>query len=197
VKLIKFDLPLDGARIKSLDELREHFSAEILGHCRSGLLLRWLRSRGLATQAAALDELDTSQDEPLFRGLCKIFEIEIDELILSAMFNTTQAAPAGTSAKQVEATYGQMIAEIDSALEKVIRERTPQNSETVFEHNSENRSQRLAYLRGLEHEISNSLIKGLLKRRADELDRQIKSSQPFSVIAEMVAEMASKKNLWW
>jgi hypothetical protein len=191
VKLIKFDLPIDGSKIKNLEELREHFSAEILGHCRSGLLLRWLRSRGLATQAEALDGLDTSQDEPLFRALCKIFEVEIDELILSAMFDTTQATPAGTSAKKVEAAYGKMIAEIDSALEKVIRERTPQNSETVFKHNSEIRSQRLAYLRGLEYEISHSLIKGLLKKRADELDRQMKSGLFPLELSKMISIITS------
>ena len=174
MKIIRFDLPLDGSKIKSLEELREHFSAEILGHCRSGLLLRWLRSRGLTAQAAALDGLDTAQDEPLFRALCKVFEVEIDELVLSAMFDTTHAAPAVTSAKQVEATYGQMIAEIDAALEKVIRDRAPKPGAANPDAELElQRKHRLAYLRGLEKEISSPLVQGLFKQRADELDAAI------------------------
>ena len=185
IKIIKFDLPLDGSKIKSLEELRENFSAEILGHCRSGLLLRWLRSRGLTEQAAALDGLDTSQYESLFRGLCKIFEVESDELILSAMFDTTQAAPASTSAKRVAATYGQMIAEIDAALENVIRDRAPKPGVTNPDIELEvQRKHRLAYLRGLEREISSPLVKGLMKQRADELETTIHARYQESELAK-------------
>ena len=55
-----------SAKIKFFEELCEHFSAEILGYCRSGLLLRWLRSSGLTENAVALGGLDTSQDDRCF-----------------------------------------------------------------------------------------------------------------------------------
>ncbi|MCK7577768.1 MAG: hypothetical protein MZV65_19565 [Chromatiales bacterium] len=33
MKMIKFDLPIDGVKVKSVEELRDHFKSEILNHC--------------------------------------------------------------------------------------------------------------------------------------------------------------------
>lgn len=177
MKLIKFDLPLDDTKVRNLDELHGHFTAEIIGHCRSGLLLRWLRSRSLADEVAAVEKLDAAAmaDEALFRALCGVFDVEIDELILSAMFDTRQAsAPSGASAKQVEATYGQMIAEIDTALDKVICERAPASAAVNNEVGREIQGKiRLSYLRSLAQEVSNPVVKGLMTQRADELEAEI------------------------
>ncbi|MDZ7857439.1 hypothetical protein [Sphaerotilus sp.] len=178
MKLIKFDLPLDGIKVKSLDELREHFTAEIIAHGRSGLLLRWLRSRGLTEEAGAVEKLGAAEmaDEPLFRVLCGVFGIEVDELILSAMFGAAgqQASPGGASAKQIEATYGQMIAEMDIALDKVIAERSPLSAAVNPEVGREVQNRiRLAYLRSLAQEVSHPVVKALLAQRADALDTEI------------------------
>ena len=43
-KMIKFDLPIDGVKVATLDQLRDHFTTEIIAHFRSGLLTRWLQS---------------------------------------------------------------------------------------------------------------------------------------------------------
>ncbi len=178
MKLIKFDLPLDGTKVKNLDELREHFTAEIIAHGRSGLLLRWLRSRGLAQEAGAVESLGAGglADEPLFRGLCGVFGIEVDELILSAMFGAAgqQASPSGGTARQIEATYGQMIAEMDTALDKVIAERSPLSAAVNPEVGREVQNRiRLVYLRALAQELSHPVVKGLMAQRADALDTDI------------------------
>lgn len=177
MKLIKFDLPLDGTKVKNLDELRDHFSVEVLEHCRSGLLMRWLRSRSLADEVAALDKLDVAgmADEALFRALCGVFGVEVDELILSAMFSVrAAAAPSGASAKQIEATYGQMIAEMDTAIDKVVSERSPLSAAANPEVGREIQNRiRLSYLRALAHEISNPVVKDLMMRRADALETEI------------------------
>ena len=39
-KTIKFDLPIDGVKVATLDDLRDHFTTETIGHFRSGLLVR-------------------------------------------------------------------------------------------------------------------------------------------------------------
>ena len=45
-KMIKFELLIDGVKVAAPDGLQDHFTTEILGHYRSSLLARWLRSRG-------------------------------------------------------------------------------------------------------------------------------------------------------
>ena len=57
-KMIKFDLPIDGVKVSTLDELRDHFTAEIVGHFRSGLLAKWLRSRRMTDQLEGGRSLD-------------------------------------------------------------------------------------------------------------------------------------------
>ena len=39
-KMIKFDLPIDEVKVATLEKLRDHFTTEIIGHFRSGLLAR-------------------------------------------------------------------------------------------------------------------------------------------------------------
>lgn len=47
-KTIKFNLILDGYPVRNLEGLQEHFSIEdILKYFRNGLLLRWLKVRGI------------------------------------------------------------------------------------------------------------------------------------------------------
>ena len=92
-KMIKFDLPIDGMKVSTLDELRDHFTAEIVGHFRSGLLAKWLRSRRMTDQLEAVEALTANEDLSVLRGLCNIFEIETDEDTISAAL----AEPTGVS----------------------------------------------------------------------------------------------------
>ena len=46
-KTIKFNLICDGHSVRTLDDLREHFSIEdVLDHHKNGMLARWLEVRG-------------------------------------------------------------------------------------------------------------------------------------------------------
>jgi len=87
MKLIKFDLPIDGVKVKTIEELREHFTPEILDHFRSGLLAKWLVSRKLQDELEALKALDGAEDPALLKGLCDVFGIEADEAVIAAILN--------------------------------------------------------------------------------------------------------------
>ena len=82
MKQIKFDLPLDGEKVATLDELRDHFTVEILEHFRSGLLARWLRVRDLVAELKSVEQLavdGTDDDAGALKALCGIFEVEADD----------------------------------------------------------------------------------------------------------------------
>ena len=97
MKKIKFDLPMDGAKVSSIKELQEHFTAnEIICHFRSDVLGNWLESRGESTLLAQVEELkgigDAKPDDAVaLRGLCRIFEVDADEATIKAAV----AKPAG------------------------------------------------------------------------------------------------------
>lgn len=84
MKPIQFDLPLDGTRVKNLDELRKHFTLEILDHYRSGRLEKWLASRNLNTHISGLRTLDANEEKVLVKKLCDIFEVTLDNAAPSA-----------------------------------------------------------------------------------------------------------------
>ena len=83
-KTIKFDLPIDGVKVAALDDLRDHFTTEIIGHFRSSLLARWLRSRGWTRELAAVEALAADDDATTLKELCRIFEIEADDDAIAA-----------------------------------------------------------------------------------------------------------------
>ncbi|WP_146108651.1 DUF1566 domain-containing protein [Chromatium okenii] len=87
-KIIKFDLPIDGIRAKNIEEIREHFTLEILAHYRSRLLGKWLAVRKLNTELEALQAIDTSDDDQtVFKRLCEIFAVEADDAVIAVLFN--------------------------------------------------------------------------------------------------------------
>jgi Mg/Co/Ni transporter MgtE len=92
---IKFDLPLNGTRIATLEQLEENLTPEILEPFRSGKLAKWLRSRSLDEQAEVVEALLAAnvQDEvQLFIKLCEVFEREVDEEIASEMIEDYKMA---------------------------------------------------------------------------------------------------------
>ena len=89
-KMIKFDLPIDGVKVATLDDLQAHFTTEIIGHYRSSLLARWLRSRGRTRELEAVEALAADDDATTLKELCRIFEIEADDdAIASAIAEAT------------------------------------------------------------------------------------------------------------
>ena len=100
MKTIKFDLPIDGRKISSIEELQEHFTTEIIGHFRSGVLERWLDSRRDSTflpevrKLAGNDEAQ-SDDALALRELCRIFEVDADEAAIEAAVAEPTGVPGG------------------------------------------------------------------------------------------------------
>jgi len=96
IKTIKFDLPIDGVKVKNIEELRDHFTIEVLELYREGKLKRWLDSQKLNDKINSLNDLELVCDDNflLMRGLCEIFEIQADdELIKIAIGETNKSFP--------------------------------------------------------------------------------------------------------
>ena len=96
-KMIKFDLPIDGVKVATLDDLQDHFTTEIIGHFRSNLLMRWLQSRGLTRELAAVEALATGDDAATLKELCRIFEIKADDDAIAAAVAEATGVPGITS----------------------------------------------------------------------------------------------------
>lgn len=87
-KQIKFDLPIDGAKVKNLDELREHITVEVINLFRSGLLIKWLKQRNEDEILSYLLQVNNTEDDRLLfiDIVTALGEIEIDEQIVDALF---------------------------------------------------------------------------------------------------------------
>ncbi|MBK1642122.1 hypothetical protein CKO12_09580 [Chromatium okenii] len=84
-KNIKFDLPIGGIRAKNMQEIREHFTLEILEYARNGTLVKWLRSRKLEDELTAVQALSELDDDALFLGLCTVFSVSPRQNLLTAL----------------------------------------------------------------------------------------------------------------
>ncbi|AFL72640.1 hypothetical protein [Thiocystis violascens] len=120
MKIIKFDLPIDGVKVKTVDELRDHFTLEILAHAHSGLLAKWLSSRKLQDELAAVKTLDGAEDHTLLKGLCEIFGVDIDDEIASAMLNKAPTKTEISVNEQVK-MYDDLAEIVDLAIYQAIR----------------------------------------------------------------------------
>ena len=92
-KMIKFDLPIDGVKVATLDDLRDHFTTEIVGHFRSGLLARWLQSRSMTHELAAVEALTADNDAAVLKELCEIFGMEADDDAITAAVAEATGVP--------------------------------------------------------------------------------------------------------
>ena len=92
-KMIKFDLPIDGVKVATLDQLRDHFTPEIIAHFRSGLLARWLQSRSMTRELASVEALAAGDDAAVLKELCRIFEVEADDDAITAAISEATGVP--------------------------------------------------------------------------------------------------------
>ena len=92
-KMIKFDLPIDGVKVATLDQLRDHFTTEIIAHFRSGLLARWLQSRSMTRELASVEALAAGDDAAVLKELCRIFEVEADDDAITAAISEATGVP--------------------------------------------------------------------------------------------------------
>ncbi|MCD8105016.1 MAG: hypothetical protein LUF35_08465 [Lachnospiraceae bacterium] len=89
-KKVRFPLEMeDGAEVRSVEELREHFSLrKVLAYIADGKMISWLRDRYEDDLAEAVEALDSS-DPLLSKKVCEIFNVscetptEIDMKILT------------------------------------------------------------------------------------------------------------------
>lgn len=86
MKQIKFDLPIDGTKVRTIEELRNHFNTEILDLYKNGLLLRWLKVKHYFDYSQAVEKLISADtDANLLKLLCGIFEIDVDFEIIQQL----------------------------------------------------------------------------------------------------------------
>ena len=88
MKMIKFDLQINGVKITNIEELQDNFSVEILPIFNSGLLAKWLKSRELIDQARSIEEIDKNTIELIqLKKICQALEIDDDDEILQFMLD--------------------------------------------------------------------------------------------------------------
>ena len=93
MKLIKFDLLLNGAKVHNLEELRDNFTTEILELYASGLLSKWLTSRNLMTEADKLSAIPADHnDVDKLGALCETFGVDADRRVIEAALSNGQAS---------------------------------------------------------------------------------------------------------
>ena len=89
IKIIKFDLPINGTKVTTLEALRDNLTDEIVKLARSGQLERWCKSRQLQeiAQAVATAVSKYEKDKALFLALCEVLEVEMHPDDASAIFD--------------------------------------------------------------------------------------------------------------
>jgi hypothetical protein len=95
MKLIKFDLPINGIKVKNLEELRDNLTDELVALARSGQLTRWLAVRKHHQEAESVSAAVANHAEqiPLFLALCESIGVQADVGDVETMFNPPP--PAG------------------------------------------------------------------------------------------------------
>lgn len=86
MKTIKFDLPIGGQMVATGDELRSHFTPDILRHFREGVLARWLHTRPeMDAELKAVNQLPADGDDgATLLALCKAFGVDADKHTVEA-----------------------------------------------------------------------------------------------------------------
>jgi hypothetical protein len=109
MKPIKFDLPLNGKRIATLEQLGENLTPEILEPFRSGKLAKWLRVRKLDEQAEAVEALlvgDNEREVQLLKNLYAVFDSEINEdLLRTAIMERKKELPSSQEKIDTEINF--------------------------------------------------------------------------------------------
>lgn len=106
-KPIKFDLPIDGENVATGDELRDHFTTEILDHFRTGLLVEWLKARpDLRPALAAVEALVDGEDRRTLLALCNAFGVDADEHAVEAALAVATGAPPRSSTSLADKRTG-------------------------------------------------------------------------------------------
>lgn len=94
IKIIKFDLPINGTKVATLEALRDNLTDEIVKLARSGQLERWFKSRQMQEQAQAVAAAVSqhTKDKALFLALCAVLEVEVHPDDVRAIFDAPPQA---------------------------------------------------------------------------------------------------------
>ena len=94
IKIIKFDLPINGTKVTTLEALRDNLTDEIVKLARTGQLERWFQSRQMQEQAQAVAAAlsQHTEDKALFLALCAVLEVEVHPDDASAIFDASPEA---------------------------------------------------------------------------------------------------------
>ena len=94
IKIIKFDLPINGIKVTTLETLRDNLTDEIVQLARSGQLERWFKSRQLQEQAKGVADAVArhTKDKALFMALCAVLAVEVHPDDASAIFDAPPKA---------------------------------------------------------------------------------------------------------
>ena len=79
-KTIKFNLVCDGCQIRTLEDLRNHFSIEdILQYYRDKILEKWLTVRGYADELKKVQSIKSTSPLDIVKELVSIFQVETEK----------------------------------------------------------------------------------------------------------------------
>jgi hypothetical protein len=93
MKSIKFDLNINGVKVRTLDVLQENVTAEILTLYRKGTLQRWLQSYGYETEKENVAAIVDSDDEKsLLISLGAALGVEVPEEVADYLLEQTATA---------------------------------------------------------------------------------------------------------
>ena len=127
-KIIKFDLPINGTKVDTLDALRDNLTDEIVKLARSGQLERWFKSRKMEekSQAVAHAAATHAEDKSLFISLCEILEVEVHPDDVSAIFD--EPTEAGVYIKNI--SYFRLYEELKCDYENLKKSIATENHKT-------------------------------------------------------------------
>lgn len=79
-KMIKINLKYRGKKIQTLDDLQQNFDPEsVVRDFKSGVLGKWLKSRGLQQQLEQIQSIKAEKDDELRSALAEIFGVVLED----------------------------------------------------------------------------------------------------------------------
>lgn len=125
-KTIKISLPINGQRLRTIEELQDNFVIdELLELYKQKILHKWLKSRGYEQELQKIEKIDNTDSKELIRALALVFGVNVDEMELELLVNSVnyQAPDKASSAQEANVSSGvdlkQKIEEYKSELNRL------------------------------------------------------------------------------
>ena len=197
IKIIKFDLPINGTKVTTLEALRDNLTDEIVPLARSGQLERWFKSRQMPQQAQAVAAAVSqhAEDKALFLALCAVLEVEVHPDDASAIFDAPPEAGQHIKGgkyfdlyEELKKSYEAMqesasnrIDELESAIEKIF---TTKSGVVSLDQNGP-RADFLMSVKFEEDELRDHLKQILGKSTKRKFDLKEKEKDVLSIVREI------------